>query len=53
VGDSWIELSGHPSPSRGWTVIGECYVYGIMFGEVLDKPNAKFEKFIFLDRVAS
>jgi hypothetical protein len=25
-------------------VIGECYVHGIMHGEVLDKPNAKFKK---------
>jgi hypothetical protein len=30
------------------TVIGECYVHGIMHGEVLDKPNAKFEKIILV-----
>lgn len=30
------------------TIIGECYVHGIMHGEVLEKPNAKFEKIILV-----
>jgi hypothetical protein len=30
------------------TVIGECYVHGIMHGEVLGRPNAKFEKIILV-----
>jgi len=29
-------------------VIGDCYVHGIMHGEVLDKPDAKLEKVILV-----
>ena len=30
------------------TVISDCYVHGIMHGEVLDKPDAKLEKVILV-----
>lgn len=38
-----------PTNNKGrYLIVGECYVYGVMHGEVLEKlPESKIEEFIF------